>query len=55
MTLAQRKMRGDIELDGLIDDQRTDYDAYYKPNAALTAASRSSFSHVNNSTSRVYS
>jgi hypothetical protein len=46
-------MGGDIQLYGLVDHHGPKYDSYYKPNAALTAAKRSNFSHVNNSTSRV--
>ena len=53
MTLAQGKMRSDIQFYSLVYDQRAGNNADYKPKAALTAAKRSNFSHVNNSTSRV--
>ena len=53
MTLAERKMRGDIEFDDLVNEHGAQHDAYDKPNLAFTSFSLFSFSHVNNSTSRV--
>ena len=53
MALAQSKMRRDIEFNSLIDSYGNEHDSCYKPNAALTSSILSSFSHVNNSTSRV--